>query len=74
MRGPCEMSSFPLVGYSLSLASCSILSSSFFCFLTIVFFQSLIARSREKSQFLCEHKEDWDRLVDEAQLHRDMTT
>ena len=30
----------------------------YFCFLTTVFFQSLIARSWEKSQFLCEHKED----------------
>ena len=37
-------------------------------------FQSLIARSREKSRFLHEHKEDWDRLINEAWLHRDVTT
>ena len=37
-------------------------------------FQSLIARSREKSWFLRVHKEDWDRLVNEAWLHRDVTT
>ena len=45
----------------------------YFCFLTIVFFQSLIARNREKSLFLREHKEDWDCLINEARLHRDMT-
>ena len=45
----------------------------YFCFLTTVFFQSLIARSQEKSWFLHEHKEDWDRLIDEAWLHRDVT-
>ena len=37
------------------------------------FFQSLAARSREKSRFLREHKEEWARLVDEARLHRDVT-
>ena len=48
--------------------SCLLISFFFiyFCCLTTVFFQSLIARSREKSQFLREHKEDRDRLVDEA--------
>ena len=41
--------------------------------MTTVFFQSLIARSWEKSQFLHKHKEDWDCLIDEAWLHRDVT-
>ena len=31
--------------------------SAYYCILTIVFFQSLIARSRGKSRFLCEQKE-----------------
>ena len=55
--------------------SCLLISSFFiyFCFLTAIFFQSLIACSREKSKFLCRHKEDWDRLVNEARLHRDVT-
>ena len=55
--------------------SCLVISSLFiyFCFLTTVFFQSLIAHSREKSWFLHEHKEDWDRLIDEAWLHKDVT-
>ena len=36
-------------------------------------FQSLVTHIREKSRFLHEHKEEWDRLIDEARLHRDMT-
>ena len=45
----------------------------YFCVLTLIFFQSLIARSREKSRFLCEQKEKWDRLAEEARLHGDMS-
>ena len=45
----------------------------FLFFNHLSFFQSLAARSREKSWFLREHKEEWDRLVDEAWLHRDVT-
>ena len=37
----------------------------YFCLLTTAFFQSLIARSREKSRFLREHKEGWDHLINE---------
>ena len=44
----------------------------YFCFLTTIFVQSLIAHSQEKSWFLREHKEDWDHLIDEAWLHRDV--
>ena len=46
----------------------------YFCVLTIIFFQSLIARSWEKSQFLREQKEKWDHLVEEARLHGDVAT
>ena len=38
----------------------------------IYLFQSLIARSQEKSWFLREQKENWDRLVEEAQLCGDV--
>ena len=44
----------------------------YFCVLTIIFFQSLNAHSREKSWFLHEEKENYDRLIEEAQLHRDV--
>ena len=55
--------------------SCLSISSFFFYFhfLTTCLFQSLVAHSREKSWFLREHKEEWDHLIDEARLHRDMT-
>ena len=74
LGAPCPKSSFPLAGYSLDLALH--LSSSFFmyfCVLTIIFFQSLIARNREKSRFLSEQKENCDRLVEEARLRGDVT-
>ena len=45
----------------------------YFCVLTIIFFLSLITRSQEKSRFLCEQKETWDRLVEEAWLHGEVT-
>ena len=45
----------------------------YFCVLTIIFFQSLIARSREKSWFLHEQKESWDRLVEEARMRGDVS-
>ena len=45
----------------------------YFCVLTIIFFQSLIARSQEKSCFLHEQMESWDCLVEEARLRGDMT-
>jgi len=45
----------------------------YFCVLTIIFFQSLIVCSREKSWFLREQKENLDRLVEEAWLHGDVT-
>ena len=45
----------------------------YFCVLTIIFFQSLIAHSREKSRFLHEQKEKWDRLAEETRLHGDVT-
>ena len=54
---PCATLSFPLAGYSLDPASHPFLSLYIFCILTIVSFQSLIARSRGKSQFLRELKE-----------------
>ena len=34
--------------------------------------QVLVARSRNKSQFLREQKAEWDRLSEEAQLRADM--
>ena len=46
----------------------------YFCVLTIIFFQSLIARSREKSRFLREQKESWDRLIEEVRLHGGVST
>ena len=46
----------------------------YLCVLTLIFFQSLIARSREKSWFLREQKEKWDRLTKEARLHGDVIT
>ena len=46
----------------------------YFCVLTLIFFQSLIARSREKSRFLCEHNEDWDHFIDEEWLHSNVIT
>ena len=45
----------------------------YFCVMTFIFFQSLIARSREKSRFLREQKENWDCLAEEARLHGDVT-
>ena len=45
----------------------------YFCVLTLILFQSLIARSQEKSWFLHEQKEKWDCLAEEAQLHGDMS-
>ena len=36
-------------------------------------FQSLIARSQEKSQFLHEQKVEWDSLIEEAQLRGDVS-
>ena len=45
----------------------------YFCVLTIIFFQSLIARSWEKSRFLREQKENWDRLIKEARLCEEVT-
>ena len=41
--------------------------------LTLIFFQSLIARSREKSWFLREQKVEWDCLTKEARLCRDVS-
>jgi len=46
----------------------------YLCVLTLIFFQSLIAHSREKSQFVREQKEKWDRLAEEARLHGDVST
>ena len=43
-------------------------------FLTLIFFQSLIAHSWEKSWFLREQKGKWDRLTEEARLHGDVST
>ena len=68
---PYAKSSFPLAGYSLDLASRPPFFK-YFCVLTIILFQSLIARSREKSWLLHEQKENWDRLVEEARLHGDV--
>ena len=45
----------------------------YFYVLTIIFFQSLIAHSREKSWFLHEQKEKWDCLAEEAQLCGDVS-
>ena len=45
----------------------------YFCVFTLIFFQTLIARSREKSRFLQEQKEKWDRLTEEAQLGGDVS-
>ena len=45
----------------------------YFCVLTIIFFQSLIARGQEKSQFLREQKENWGHLIEEAWLRGDVT-
>ena len=44
-----------------------------FCVLTLIFFQSLIAHSREKSWFLHEQKVEWDHLTEEAWLHGDVS-
>ena len=44
----------------------------YLCVLTLIFFQSLIARSREKSWFLREQKEKWDHITKEAWLHGDV--
>ena len=41
--------------------------------MTIISFQSLIARSQGKSRFLREQKETWDHLVEEARLRREVT-
>ena len=41
--------------------------------MTLIFFQSLIARSREKSWFLHEQKVEWDRLTEEARLCGDVS-
>ena len=67
------MLSFSPVGYSLDPASRPFLSLYIFCILTIVSFQSLIARSRRKSQFLRDQKETWDRLIEEARLRGEVT-
>ena len=65
---PCATLSLPPPGYSLDLASRPFLFLYIFRILTIVSFQSLIARSRGKSRFLREQKETWDHLVEEVQL------
>ena len=70
---PCVTLLFPLAGYLLDPASRSFLSLYIFCILTIVSFQSLIARSQGKSRFLREQKETWDRLIEEARLHGEVT-
>ena len=44
----------------------------YFCVLTIIFFQSLIVRSREKSRFVLKQKENWDCLIEEARLRGDV--
>ena len=49
-------------------AFCPYLPLYAFCILTIIFLQSLIARSQGKSQFLRQQKEAWDHLVEEAWL------
>ena len=49
-------------------ASCAYLPLYTFCILTIVFLQSLIARSWGKSRFLHQQKETWDHLIEEAWL------
>ena len=48
----------------------------YFRVLTIIFliyFQSLIAHSREKSRFLREQKESWDHLIEEARMCGDVS-
>ena len=45
----------------------------YFCVLTIIFFQFLIAHSREKSWFIRELKENWDDLIEKARLCGDVT-
>ena len=67
------MLSFPPAGYSLYPASRPFLSLYIFYILTIVSFQSLIAHSQGKSRFLHEQKETWDRLIEEARLHGEVT-
>lgn len=51
--------------------SCFLFSASFifFCFLTTISLQSLMARSWGKSQFLHWQKEALDHLIEEARLH-----
>ena len=44
----------------------------YLCVLTLIFFQSFIARSQEKSWFLHEQKVEWDRLTEEAWLRKDV--
>ena len=44
-----------------------------FCVLTLIFFQSLIACSQEKSWFLYEQKVEWDCLTEEAWLRGDVS-
>ena len=70
---PCGTLSFLSARYSLHLASRPFLSLYIFCILTIVSFQSLIARSQGKSWFLREQKETWHHLVEEAQLRGEVT-
>ena len=53
-------------------ASCPFLLLYTFYILTIVSLQSLIACSREKSWFLRQQKDAWDRLIEEARLFREV--
>ena len=64
--------SFPPAGYLSDPASCPFLPLYTFCILTIIFLQSFIAHSRGKSRFLHQQKEAWDRLIEEAWLHREV--
>ena len=66
----------PTSRYLLDLPSCFLLSSCIFVifvFLCWSSFQSLIARSQEKSWFLCEQKVEWDCLTKEARLRGDVS-
>jgi len=65
--------SFLLAEYSLDPASHPFLSLYTFCILTIISFHSLISRNRGKSRFLCDKKETWDRLIEEARLLEEVT-
>ena len=67
----CATSSFLLAGYPLNPVLSLFSFFMYFYVLTLIFFQTLIARSREKSRFLQEQKEKWDRLTEEAWLRGD---